>query len=390
MTRTIVRRTELDQLFLGIPDRQEEVSLVRWPGRVVLNAGRDSNGNGTADAVVVLERGKALSWRFLFDPFTSQGSFQRVLFGRLGDIPFLFRARGASDALAVIVRNHITYRGLKSSLKRKIRLSDYFPAKPPRTLRGSDGRDTLLFVSENSEGVLVTTFKGRTRTQVQFNVPGTLFIGDFTGSGEVTYGILQSNGELTLASGETFEGVEAGEPVSEGFQKSYQPEDVSATPFPELAVTIITTISVGGTEVPGLPMNTITPIPSPTPLSGPTSTSASTSTPTAIATSTSTPLPTPDNSQYIIFVTSASFGANLGGIRGGDETCQGLGAAAGLSGSFLSVLSDSTNNAASRFTINAPIYNSRGEVVANNGAALWNGALGTAVRYDEYGNIVTG
>lgn len=76
-------------------------------------------------------------------------------------------------------------------------------------------------------------------------------------------------------------------------------------------------------------------------------------------------------------------------MRGADETCQGLAATAGLAGSFLSVLSDSTTDAASRFTINAPIYNTFGQQVASNSANLWSGSLLNAVRYDESGNVVT-
>jgi hypothetical protein len=233
VTRTTVRRTELDQFFLGIPEREEEVSLGRWPGRVVVNAGRDSNGNGTADAVLVVERGEKLSWRFLFDPFTLQGSFKRILFGQAGNIPFLFRARGFSDALGVIVRNQIIYRGLKSSRKRKIRLSGYYPAEPPRSVRGRDGRDTLLFSSENAGGLFVTTFKGRKKSEEQFDGTGTLWIGDVSGSGEETYGVLKNSGELALVSGEMFEVLATGVMVGGYFQESYQPGTISATPLPQ-------------------------------------------------------------------------------------------------------------------------------------------------------------
>lgn len=255
MTRTTVRRTELDQLFLGIPDRQEEVSLGTWPGRVVLNAGRDSNGNGTADALLVVERGRKLSWRFLFDPLTLHQSFKRILFGRPGNIPFLFRARGPRDILGIIVRNHIIYRGLKSSFKRRMRLSDYIPAKAPRTVRGRDGRDMLLFASENSGGLHFTIFNRNKKSEGQLNGTGTLFIGNVTGSGEETYGILKNSGELALISGKTFEVAVTGVLVSRNFQKSYQPEEISATPLPQptsgFGVTIIT-----------IPFNTATPIPS--------------------------------------------------------------------------------------------------------------------------------
>jgi len=86
--RTTLRHTEQDQFLLGIPGEQEKISLGIWPGRVVVNAGHDSNNNGIADALLVVERGKKLSWRFLFDPFTSQKSFKRILLA--GQAIFLF------------------------------------------------------------------------------------------------------------------------------------------------------------------------------------------------------------------------------------------------------------------------------------------------------------
>jgi hypothetical protein len=111
--------------------------------------------------------------------------------------------------------------------------------------------------------------------------------------------------------------------------------------------------------------------------------------PTLTSTATITPLPTPNGNQYLIFVSSEQYGANLGGIRGADGICQGLAISAGLSGSFLSVLSDSSSDVSTRFTINAPIHNTRGEVVVANSVNLWGGALDHAIRYDENGNLAS-
>jgi hypothetical protein len=282
-TRTTVRRTAMEQLFLGIPEREEELSLGTWSGGVVVNAGRDSNGNGTADAVLIVKRDRKLSWRFIFDPFTVQGSFKRILFGTSGgDVPFLFRARGTSDALAIIVRNQIIYRGLNSSLKRRIRLSGFSPVEAPRTVRGSDGRDTLLFPSENAAGLLVTSFKGKKKSERQFDGTGTLLIGDATGSGEETYGVIRNTGELELVSGETFEVNVPGVPAGGALQKAYKPEDISGTPLPPTASgpggTGVVTVTGGG--VTGTPVLALTLSPTGTQLPAlPTSTPVVTSTP---------------------------------------------------------------------------------------------------------------
>jgi hypothetical protein len=71
-------------------------------------------------------------------------------------------------------------------------------------------------------GLFVTTFKGRKRSDEQFDGTGTLWIGDVTGSGEETYGVLKNTGELALVAGETFEVVIAGVMVGGDFQNSYR------------------------------------------------------------------------------------------------------------------------------------------------------------------------
>lgn len=92
---------------------------------------------------------------------------------------------------------------------------------------------------------------------------------------------------------------------------------------------------------------TITPTPTATPTSspgGPTSTGATATgggTPNPTATATAIPF-------NRIFVTSATFAANFGGVAAGDTTCQTIATNAGLGGTWGAWLSDSTTDAKAR------------------------------------------
>lgn len=94
----------------------------------------------------------------------------------------------------------------------------------------------------------------------------------------------------------------------------------------------------------------------------------------------------------IIFATSTTHDGAIGGLAGADSL---VGAAASAPGSLLAgisvtaVLSVTGTLAPSRFVDNGePIYNTRGELVAPNLAAMFAGAgttLSNAVQYDELG-----
>jgi hypothetical protein len=58
----------------------------------------------------------------------------------------------------------------------------------------------------------------------------------------------------------------------------------------------------------------------------------------------------------IVFVSSAVYDGNLGGVLGADAKCQALADAAGLGGTFLAWLSDTTSSPAARFTRTSADY----------------------------------
>ena len=73
----------------------------------------------------------------------------------------------------------------------------------------------------------------------------------------------------------------------------------------------------------------------------------------------------------IVFVTSARYTENLGGIAGADEKCQQLAEAAGLPGTYKAWLSDKTSSPATTFTrSNGPYVLVDGTEVASNWLGL--------------------
>lgn len=92
-----------------------------------------------------------------------------------------------------------------------------------------------------------------------------------------------------------------------------------------------------------------------------------------------------------VFVTSASYTGNLGGLDGADEACQGLADDAGLSGVYRAWLADSTGSPATRFTQWGGDYQRLdGAVVANGWNDLTDGDLDAAISIDENGAATTG
>ena len=107
------------------------------------------------------------------------------------------------------------------------------------------------------------------------------------------------------------------------------------------------------------PTATATPTPTATATATPTATATLTATatftatltatPTATATATATPTATPSPAFNVVFMTSATFNGNLGGLAGADAECASLANAAGLpSGTYKAWLSTSTVDAATR------------------------------------------
>ncbi len=88
-------------------------------------------------------------------------------------------------------------------------------------------------------------------------------------------------------------------------------------------------------------------------------------------------------SRYV-FVSSAQFTGNMGGLAGADAQCQALASAAGLPGTYMAWLGDGTQSPATRFSpSNEPYVLPDGTVIANNWADLTNGDLAHPIDMTE-------
>jgi hypothetical protein len=89
-----------------------------------------------------------------------------------------------------------------------------------------------------------------------------------------------------------------------------------------------------------------------------------------------------------VFVTSAIYNGDLGGLAGADATCQALADAAGLTGTYKAWLSDTTASPSTRFTQSAnPYVRVDGVIVADNWADLTDGTLDATISRDEHGAL---
>ena len=87
-----------------------------------------------------------------------------------------------------------------------------------------------------------------------------------------------------------------------------------------------------------------------------------------------------------VFITSASYTGNLGGLAGADAKCQALASAANLTGTYKAWLTDGTTSAGSRLTHStAPYELVGGAVIANSWADLTSGTLRDYLDADETG-----
>ena len=96
-----------------------------------------------------------------------------------------------------------------------------------------------------------------------------------------------------------------------------------------------------------------------------------------------------------IFVSSINYTGDLDGIRGADDKCNYLAEEAKLGGHWIAVLSTSILDAKDRTRFLDiknpetgydmwPIYNLRGELVAESNNDLWDGEITNAVKYNEH------
>ena len=96
-----------------------------------------------------------------------------------------------------------------------------------------------------------------------------------------------------------------------------------------------------------------------------------------------------DYEDKIVFVSSATYSGNLGGIAGADAKCQELASAAGLSGTYMAWLSDSATYAAERLTHSAGRYvRTDGAGIAFGWEDLIDGTIMNPINFDESGHLI--
>ena len=86
-----------------------------------------------------------------------------------------------------------------------------------------------------------------------------------------------------------------------------------------------------------------------------------------------------------VFVTSTRHAGEFGGLAGADAICAARASGAGLSGTYLAWVSDSTGSPSTRFSTGTDYRLVDGSPVATDFAALTSGPLSNAIRLDENG-----
>lgn len=89
--------------------------------------------------------------------------------------------------------------------------------------------------------------------------------------------------------------------------------------------------------------------------------------------------------EHTIFVSSADYSGDFAGFGPADDLCTQLANDAGLAGTYLAILSDSTIDARDRIVVTGPVRNVMGELIAENEADLWDGFIAAPVGYTEMG-----
>jgi hypothetical protein len=89
--------------------------------------------------------------------------------------------------------------------------------------------------------------------------------------------------------------------------------------------------------------------------------------------------------KHYVFVTSGTYQGNLGGVAGADATCTSLANTAGYIGSFKALLSTTTVDVKDRISINAIVYNTLDQKVADNEADFWDNSLDLRIDRDQNG-----
>jgi hypothetical protein len=91
-----------------------------------------------------------------------------------------------------------------------------------------------------------------------------------------------------------------------------------------------------------------------------------------------------------IFITSQTWTGNFGKLAGGDAKCQAAATAAGLTGTFMAWLSDSTTSASMRLShATVPYVMTDGTVIATSWSTLTNGTIAHPIDVTETGTTLT-
>ena len=92
-----------------------------------------------------------------------------------------------------------------------------------------------------------------------------------------------------------------------------------------------------------------------------------------------------------IFMTTASYTGNLGGLAGADAKCAAAATAGGQTGTFVALLSTTSVNARDRYSgLNDPVYNTNNDLVGVGQNDLFDGSILASTNFDEYGNAGPG
>jgi len=90
-----------------------------------------------------------------------------------------------------------------------------------------------------------------------------------------------------------------------------------------------------------------------------------------------------------VFLTSAVYSGDLGGVQGANAKCQSLATAAGLPGTFKAWISDSVSDPSSSFTQSPAGYiDTTGRIIATSWSDLTDGQLAFPINCDENRNCI--
>jgi hypothetical protein len=93
-----------------------------------------------------------------------------------------------------------------------------------------------------------------------------------------------------------------------------------------------------------------------------------------------------DGTSHILFITAGVYPSDFGSLSAADGLCMDAAATASLPGTWKAIISDSTEDAASRVNIGGPVRNVMGDLLAADAAELWGGALQNQVSYTQHGD----